>query len=69
VRFPTPTLRDRRANVHVKQTDKVGRPDIDAIEAVMEREGPHGRQRGFFVAFGYTPRRRTGVRCVPQADG
>jgi hypothetical protein len=40
--------------VQVKQTDKVGRPDIDAFEAVMEREGDHGRQRGFFVAFGYS---------------
>jgi DNA modification methylase len=40
--------------IQVKQTDKVGRPDIDAFEAVMEREGKSGRQRGFFVAFGYT---------------
>jgi DNA modification methylase len=40
--------------IQVKQTDKVGRPDIDAFEAVMEREGKGGRQRGFFVAFGYT---------------
>ena len=38
----------------VKQVDKVGRPDIDAFEAVMEREGEGGRQRGFFVSFGYT---------------
>ena len=30
------------------QVDKVGRPDIDAFEAVMEREGKGGRQRGFF---------------------
>ncbi len=37
--------------IQVKQVDKVGRPDIDAFEAVMERED---RQRGFFVAFGYT---------------
>ncbi len=37
--------------VQVKQTDKVGRPDIDAFEAVMERED---RTRGFFVAFSYT---------------
>jgi hypothetical protein len=29
----------------------VGRPDIDQFEAVMERED---RQRGFFVAFGYS---------------
>jgi hypothetical protein len=40
--------------VQVKQMDKVGRPDIDAFEAVMQREGENGRQRGFFVAFGYT---------------
>lgn len=37
--------------IQVKQTDKVGRPDIDAFEAVMERED---RQRGFFVAFGFS---------------
>ena len=37
--------------IQVKQVDKVGRPDIDAFEAVMEREN---RQRGFFVSFDYT---------------
>jgi site-specific DNA-methyltransferase (adenine-specific) len=37
--------------IQVKQIDKVGRPDIDQFEAVMEREN---RQRGFFVAFGYS---------------
>lgn len=40
--------------IQVKQVDKVGRPDIDAFEAVMEREGEGGRRRGFFVSFGYT---------------
>ena len=35
----------------VKQVDKIGRPDIDAFEVVMEREN---RPRGFFVSFGYT---------------
>ena len=40
--------------IRVKQTDKVGRPDIDAFEAVMEREGENDRQRGFSVSFGYT---------------
>lgn len=40
--------------IQVKQTDRVGRPDIDAFQAVMEREGEGGRQRGFFVSFGYT---------------
>lgn len=37
--------------IQVKQSDRVGRPDIDQFEAVMERED---RQRGFFVAFSYT---------------
>ena len=40
--------------VQVKQSEKVGRPEIDKFEAVMEREGTGGRQRGFFVAFSYT---------------
>lgn len=40
--------------IQVKQSDRVGRPDIEAFEAVMEREGEGGRQRGFFVAFGYS---------------
>lgn len=37
--------------IQVKQKDKVGRPDVDAFEAVMTRED---RQRGFFVSFAYT---------------
>ena len=37
--------------VQVKQKDKVGRPDVDAFEAVMERED---RRKGFFVGFAYT---------------
>ena len=37
--------------IQVKQFDKVGRPDIDQFEAVMMREN---RQRGFFVAFGFS---------------
>ena len=37
--------------VQVKQMDRVGRPDIDQFEAVMERED---RQRGFFVALGFS---------------
>jgi len=37
--------------IQVKQKDKVGRPDIDAFEAVMIREE---RTKGFFVAFDYS---------------
>jgi hypothetical protein len=40
--------------IQVKQQEHVGRPDIDAFEAVMEREGEGGRQRGFYVAFSYS---------------
>jgi len=37
--------------IQVKQKDKVGRPDVDAFEAVMMRED---RTKGFFVAFDYS---------------
>lgn len=37
--------------VQVKQSERVGRPDIDSFEAVMAREE---RQRGFIVAFSFS---------------
>ncbi|MCC6660315.1 MAG: restriction endonuclease [Phycisphaerales bacterium] len=37
--------------VQVKQSERVGRPEIDAFEAVMTRED---RQKGFVVAFSFT---------------
>ena len=37
--------------VQVKQKDKAGRPDIDAFETAIRREG---KQKGIFVSFGYT---------------
>jgi DNA modification methylase len=37
--------------IQVKQKDKVGRPDVDAFEAVLMREK---RTTGFFVSFDYT---------------
>lgn len=37
--------------IQVKQRDKVGRPDIDAFEAMMMREE---RTKGFFVSFDYS---------------
>ena len=37
--------------IQVKQKEKVGRPDIDSLEAVMTRED---RTKGFFVAFDYS---------------
>jgi DNA modification methylase len=57
--------------VQVKQKDKVGRPDIDAFEAVMMREN---RPKGFYVSFDYSGDamreidaffRRTGRVIVP----
>ena len=37
--------------IQVKQKDKVGRPDVDAFEAMMMREGC---DIGFFVSFAYS---------------
>jgi len=37
--------------VQVKQSERVGRPDIDSFEAVMAREE---RERGFIVAFSFS---------------
>jgi hypothetical protein len=37
-----------------RKVGTAGHLDIDTFEAVMEREGEGGRQRGFFVSFGYT---------------
>jgi DNA modification methylase len=37
--------------VQVKQQDKAGRPDIDAFETAIQREG---KQKGIFVSFDYT---------------
>jgi DNA modification methylase len=37
--------------VQVKQQDKAGRPDIDAFETAMQREG---RAKGFFVSFAFS---------------
>ena len=37
--------------IQVKQKDKVGRPDIDAFEAMMMREDC---EKGFFLSFDYS---------------
>jgi DNA modification methylase len=37
--------------VQVKQRDKAGRPDIDAFETAIQREG---KKKGIFVSFGFT---------------
>ena len=55
--------------IQVKQSDKVGRPDIDAFEAVMEREGEGGRKRGFFVAFGYSEDARRECAALHKRTG
>jgi hypothetical protein len=36
--------------MHVRQKDKVGRPDIDSFEAIMIRAN---RLKGFFASFVY----------------
>ena len=52
--------------IQVKQVEKVGRPDIDKFEAVMVRED---RQRGFFVAFGYTQDAEQEVAAFHKRSG
>lgn len=50
----TPTFEqflDHWYPIQVKQKNRVGRPDIDAFEAVMTRED---RKKGFFVSFDFT---------------
>ena len=42
---------DRWYPVQVKQKDKASRPDIDSFETAMQRQG---RDKGFFISFGYT---------------
>ena len=44
-------LKERWYPIQVKQKDKVGRPDIDAFEAMMMREDC---EKGFFVSFDYS---------------
>lgn len=44
--------------IQVKQKGKVGRPDIDAFEAVMMREE---RTKGFFVSFDYSSDAKTEI--------
>jgi hypothetical protein len=57
--------------VQVKQRDKAGRPDIDAFETAIRREG---KDKGIFVSFAYTSdalqeikgfHRRTGCVIIP----
>ena len=59
--------------IQVKQTDKVGRPDIDAFETAMQRAK---RKLGYFVGFDFTGdalfeidrfRRETGCEIKPLA--
>jgi DNA modification methylase len=40
-----------RLPIQVKQRDRVGRPDLDAFETAIRREGKH---KGFLVAFSFT---------------
>ena len=52
--------------IQVKQKDKVGRPDIDAFEAVMTREK---RTKGFFIAFDYSSDALTEIDAFFRRSG
>lgn len=52
--------------IQVKQMDKVGRPDIDAFEAVMTRED---RQKGFVVSFDFSADARAEAEAFRKKSG
>jgi DNA modification methylase len=52
--------------VQVKQRNKAGRPDIDAFETAIQREG---KQKGIFVSFGYTSEAETENRGFFKRTG
>jgi hypothetical protein len=52
--------------IQVKQKDKVGRPDIDAFEAVMMRED---RTKGFFVSFDFSSDAMTEIGAFFKKTG
>jgi hypothetical protein len=52
--------------VQVKQKDKVGRPDIDAFEAMMARSD---RTKGFFVSFDYSKDALTEIDAFFRKSG
>ena len=52
--------------IQVKQKDKVGRPDIDAFEAVMIREE---RKLGYFVGFDFTGDARFEIDRFRRKEG
>jgi len=52
--------------IQVKQKNKVGRPDIDAFEAVMMRED---RTKGFFVSFDFSSGALTEIQAFFAKTG
>ena len=52
--------------VQAKQKDKVGRPDIDAFEAVMARED---RKLGYFVGFDFSGDARFEIDRFQRKEG
>ena len=59
-------LQERWYPIQVKQKDKVGRPDIDAFEAMMMREGC---DIGFFVSFAYSSDAETEIGAFFKRTG
>jgi hypothetical protein len=52
--------------IQVKQSDRVGRPDIDSFEAAMARDD---RTKGFVVAFSYTAEAETEAAAFYKRTG
>jgi DNA modification methylase len=57
---------DRYIPIQVKRTDQVGRPEIDAFQTAMKRDG---RDKGIFVGFRFSRDAEKEVRRIEREDG
>jgi DNA modification methylase len=57
---------DRYIPIQVKRTDQVGRPDIDAFESAIKRDG---RNQGIFVGFAFSSDAEREVRRIAREEG
>lgn len=57
---------DNYIPIQVKRTTQVGRPDIDAFQTAMKRDG---RDTGIFVGFGFSRDADKEIRRVKREQG
>lgn len=57
---------DKWYPIQVKQTDRVGRPDVDNFETAMRRDR---RVRGYFIGFDFSRDAMQEIKRANQSDG